>query len=385
MMRKRVVVGAAAVALTVSACGGGDGGALASGEDYSVLGALAELPAAPEGRVWVETADLRAASELAEHPRPETLDPEEATRWVSLLGGGPQQQEGGEAWEMDYLPIHVRTPTMTQPTATHQIQEFHDAAGWSVLDVEAFIEVSGEAGVLPDTVLVGEFADETIAGLPEVDDGVRTIGEGADGEITIDGASAVDQLGRPIRVAHEDGRLALSLQTDTVQDWLGGRDETLADHEGLAALATALDEAEVVAATLSVGGPFTLADHPLAGSLNPDADTHLAQLEEQLDFLPEHAFDAAAVGRTVQDGEPVLIAAYYFGDDETAEASVESVRTVFSEGMDTTGIRLTELYDVVDIAAEGPVLTATLHPVHPQITHQFVSTLDRAEVPFLHQ
>lgn len=374
-----MVVGAV-LGLALSACGGGGGG-LASGEDYTVLGALAELPPAPEGPFWVETGDLRAASELAAHPRPESLDPDEVARWVSVLHGGPQP---GEGREMHYLPIHAPTPTVTHPTWVYGVQEFHDAAGWSVLDVDAFVEVQVDA-TTSLAVLFGDFDDANLERLPEVADGVRSVGEGVDGEAD-PGGHALDRAGRPVRMAHDDGKLAVSFETDTVSDWLGGREQTLADHEGVAALATALDDAGVVAATLRVGGRYTVQDrHPLTESGDPDAETDLAEIEERLDVLPEHPFDAAAVGRTVEDGEAVLFAAYYFGDEEAAAASVEPLEMVFTEGSSLTGTQLTELFELVEIAAEGPVVTATLRALHPQAPHQLPMTLMHADVPFLHQ
>lgn len=379
-MRKHTIAVLAGIAVVISACsssGGGDAG-LGAGEGYTVLGALAELPPAPDEVFLVQTADLIAATELAGLERPEELDPATAVDWLNPLTGLPLAE--GEQW----APVFVPPPTVTHEAGVHLITEFDDLAGWSVLDVDSYAEY----GTAPHTfsVLAGEFDETTLEHLPEVGDGVRTVGEGEDLWADVTAASAVSRIGQPVRMAHHEGLLAVAPHTDRVQEWLGDPEETLAEDEGLAAVAGALDEAEVVSAMLSVGGAHTLQGGPLAESSAPDAESVLAQLEDRMDYLPEAAFDIVGIGWTARDGEPVMVLAYHFGTQSSAEASVDQLDAVFTEGQTVQdGLPLAELFEVEEITAHGPVVVVTLQAAHPRAPHQLPTMLMARDLPFLHQ
>ena len=379
-MRKSSIGALVAVGLLATACGGGDGAGLGVGEEYTVLGALAELPPAQDDTFQVQTADLTAATELAGLERPQEPDPAAVGPWISPLTGLAISVEDEE-----FAPVFMPPPTVAYGPGLQLIAEFDELAGWSLVDVDSYVEYSTPPHSF--TVLSGEFDDTTLEHLPEAGDGVRTVGEGEDLHTDLTAISAVSRIGQPVRMGQEDGLLAVSGRTDPVQDWLGDPEETLADHEGLAALAGALDEAEVVSAMLSVGGSSTLREgHPLTESVAPDAETALDQLEERLDYLPEHAFDAVGIGWAALEGEPVMVVAYHFGDAEAAEASVEPLETVFTEGESTqTGRPLATLFEVDEIAADGPVVVATLHAADPRAPHSLPSLLMARDLPFLTQ
>lgn len=379
-MGTRLIMGLTVTALTVTACGGGGEDGLASGDGYSVLGALAELPPAEDDSFVVQTADLTAATELAGLERPEEPDAAAVAGWMNPLTGLAISVE-----EDEWAPLFAPPPVVTFSQGPQQVEEFDELAGWSLVDVDSYVEYSTQPNAF--TVLSGEFDEATLKHLPEAAEGVRTVGEGEDLRIDPTAGSAVSTIGQPVRMAAEDGRLAVSGHTPLVERWLGDPEETLADHEGLAALAEALDEADVVSAMLSVGGASSLREgHPLTESRAPDAETVLDQLEARLDYLPDQAFDAVGVGWTARDGEPVIVVAYHFGDEAAAEASVEPLEAVFTEGESLqTGRPLAELFEVEQIAADGPVVVATLHAADPRTPHQIPSMIMSRDVPFLHQ
>lgn len=378
-MRKHTVAVLVGAALVVSACSssGGDAG-LGTGEDYTVLGALAELPPAPDEAFLVQTADLTAATQLTGLERPEAPDPATAAAWLHPLTGLPLAE--GEQW----TPVFVPPPTITHEAGVQQITEFDELAGWSVLDIDSYVEY----GTPPHTfsVLAGEFDETTLEHLPEVSDGVRTVGEGEDLWADVTAASAVSRIGQPVRMAQDEGLLAVAPHSDRVRDWLGDPQETLADDERLAAVAGALDETEVVSAVLSAGASHTLEGGPLAESSAPDTEDVLAQLEQQMGDLPDEAFDVVGIGWAARDGEPVMVLAYHFGTQESAEASVEQLHTVFTEGATLQGgVALAELFEVEEITAQGSVVVATLHAAHPRAPHQLTTMLMSRDLPFLHQ
>ena len=373
-MRKHGIVAVALAGLVTTACGGGGGAALAAGEDYTVLGALAELPPAQDDTFLVHTADLTAATERAGLERPEEPGPGVGSSWIDLLSGAPAldpwPQGSGER-----VPLFVPTPQVTIPRPQTAYEEFAEVAGWSLVDVDSFVEYSTPPRSL--TVLAGEFDGSTLAHLPEVTDGVHTVGEGADTEIYGEQRSAVNELGQPVRMVQDEGRLAVSAHTDLVQGWSAGHEESLAEHEELAALATALDDADVVSAMLSVGH-----DHTLAASGAPPEV--LEQLQSRLD-LPEEHFAAVAVGWSAEDGQSVITIAHHFASADSAAAAAGQLEAVYTDGLMLSGEALSDLVELVEISTDGPVVVATVHGMTPRAPSVLAQILPGADIPFVHQ
>lgn len=384
-MSRRVVVALTAVGLLTAACGGSSGDGLGSGEDYSVLGALAELPPTSEDAFQVQTGDLAAAAELAGIEWPTSLDVEAMDRGIGPLTGGPVMDNWPEA---EWLPVFVPLPTVTAVGGGHGAlaQEFHDTAGWSVLDVDSYAEFGPPPNVF--TVLSGDFDEATLEDLPEAAEGVHTVGEGEDLTTNPQETTPMSPVGQPTRMAQADGKLAVSGHTDLVQDWVGGdQEETLADHEALAALAGALDESDVVSAMFVVGGNFSLRDgHPLTQSDRLDDEAVLEQLEQRMDYLPTHAYDAVAIGWAVEDDEAVITLAYHYASEEVAEEAAGQLETLFTEGeMLHTGAPLTDFYTLDETSSDGRTATARVHVADPRTVSQVPSLLMNRDVPFLHQ
>lgn len=319
---KHVLVAVASASLLLAACGdagsesagGGDG--LGVGDDYTVLGALAELPPAPVSSFMVLTGDLTTAGELAGLERPDELDVAAVGAWLGPLTGGPSD---------DPVPVMVPGPEALSQSSS-QYEDVHELAGWTLLDVDSFVEFSTHPHVF--TVVTGDFADDTLDHLPEVAEGVRTVGEGEDGLVNFDQISAVSRTGQPVRMALGEGKLALGGDTRVVQSWVTGVGQTLADDESLARL---------------------------------------------------------AVDR-VQGDEPRIVLAYHHFSADSAEASVDQLETLFAEGETVRGgFALADLMEVVEISAEGRVVTAVLRPVEPGTPRTVVNLLMNQDVPFIHQ
>ncbi|WP_131104158.1 hypothetical protein [Ornithinimicrobium sufpigmenti] len=384
-MRTRIqlVTMVAAVGLLLAACGGseasgGDGAGegrggseepapsgLGVGADYSVLGALAELPPAPTEAYTVQTGDLATASELVGLEVPTEADPAAVGAWIGPLTGAPQE-------DGSWLPIFVPFPSALG--TPHQVAEFHEVAGWSVADVDSFVELTDPLHL--NAVVVGGFADDVLDHLPEAADGVRTVGEGDDLSVDLTQATAVSHTGRPVRLALADGKLAVGLRTSQISGWLAGSRTTLADDEQAATLARALDEIGVVSAVLHVGEPGGFAYLPV-----PTADRQTGQPEG----LPEHPFDAVAIGWLMEEDEPRMVLVYHHRSSESAQEAVGQLETFLAAAQTHSGQPLSDLVELVDAGADGPVTVATLRPADPRAPGQLVSLLMSRDVPFVHQ
>lgn len=387
-MRRTISAGAAVCMLALGACtvGGGDSGdptdggdtdsaRLGTGDDYSVEGALAELPAPEAEEFEVRTADLTAAEELNGLDRPTALDRDEVLPWVGALTGMPINGSGtGEGAEYGLVPVVL--PELTNPRQAAQIEEFDELAGWSLVDVDAFAEtVTGPPWDV--AVLTGDFDGSTLDELPTVT-GVRTVGEGPDNDHDLSATSAVSPTGQPIRMAEEDGLLLVSPSTDIASGWLDGPDKTMADAPAARALAEALDDSDVVSAQINVDSDF----RHKTWSVPSEAP---ARADQRGDDLPDHPFDAVGLGWTAKGDDPVIVVAFHFEDESSAAESVEPLKKVFAEGKDMHGEALSTDLTVSEIGSDGPVVTATLSAERPNAQHSIIQRLAGRDLPFAHR
>jgi hypothetical protein len=353
-----------------------DGSALhlSSGDDYTVLGALAELPASTEtDALLVQTGDLVAATELAALERPSEPDIDAVASWILPLTGLPREDE--------FAPLFVPLGQVFNYQNLADIAQFDDALGWSLIDADAFVEQSTP----PESfaVITGDFDETTLnPDLTEVADGVVSYGEGDDFETNLSGdPNPVDRLGRPVRLARDRDRIAASFSTPFVQQWLAGADETLADDAELAAVATALDEADVVAAVLTrVESGFDQ-----LGSSQPLSSEVVAQLQDRLqNQVPSAPFDAVGFGWNVLDGEAAITVAYHFSSAEEAADSVASLERLYREGESlVTRQPISELVTIEDIVAAGDVVSVSLSVPDDSRPQVIYDMLLRRDVPFI--
>lgn len=328
--------------LLAVACGDDDsdgasgGGAWSSGESFSVLGALAQVPADGIDR-WVEVADVTRASELAGLDRPDAdASPDELTAWlVDLTNAGvdgapifvPYQQEFGTA------------------SADVLLTEFADELGWSIFDVDAFVA----AGNPPDRFVVvsgASLGEDTLASLPEVEPGVVTAGDGEDRVADLANRTIARPLGSPLRMAADGDRIAMSVSTPVVAAWLDDG-STLADIEPMADVALVLDDADAVTAVVIGTGELGIDDSSLVLGL----------------------------GWSVVDGEAVVTVVYWFADQVDGRA--DRIGDEWAE-REVGGRPLSAQVEVRDVASDENTVVVTLGllDVAPGLPYQMLITRD---------
>jgi hypothetical protein len=364
-MRSRMSVIVLVVVAAASA--GGDSSRLSSGDDYSVRGALAELPTAAVGDELTEirTADLSAATELLELERPAAADFEAVWEWLAPLTG---VASGGVA-DPEFAPLFLPLGEVFNYPQLREIAEFDEALGWSLVDVDAYVEYS----TLPRTfaVVTGDFDDATLSPeLVELSDGIVSYGDGDDGEVNPEASNAVDRLGRPLRLAQDGDRIAASLMTSLVTEWVAGPDETLADDDALSSVAAALDDADVVAAVLtSVEGGL---ENIGGGRLTPVQLEQIEQLVEQQ--VPAAPYDAVGFGWGIDAGEAMITVAYHFSSDDEASDAVDSFELLYTEGNSLVSRQpISDLVTLEDVTVDGDIVSVSLTlPAgsRPQIIYQ---------------
>src|SRR5690606_35162533 len=160
-------------------------------------------------------------------------------------------------------------------------------------------------------VVAGDLDGALRDDLPEVADGVVTAGEGEDLATDVANQTVARPLGMPLRLAERPGLVAASPGTTAVADWVAGPERTMADHDELAAVAAALDDADVLATALATGSSMALAD-ALGETGSPE---QVAALEADLGaVLPPAPFRTVGIGWGVEDGAADVTIAYHFGD-----------------------------------------------------------------------
>lgn len=355
-MRTTTLIGgltAATLTLALAACGGddGDGGGLGTGDDYSVEGALAELPASVtegedgESDLMISTGDVTTATEAAGLERPDAGS-DEIGRWVSTLTGYNSEEP-----PPTFVPLGTvfgRAPV--------QVDEFDDELGWSLLDVDSFVEQS--APPLTFSVVRGEFDDATLSDdLTETGDGIVSAGEGDDFQTNVEETTAARGIGSPLRLAQDGELIAASTGTPQVEAWLEGGD-TLADDEGLAAIAKALDDADVISAIIT---------RPESGFGANAMLGERAASPEMAKAINEQAlpapFDTVGVGWAVEDDEAVITMVFAHDDADAATSNADALETMLADGTSLqTNRPMSELYTLDEVTTDDTLAIATVHP-----------------------
>lgn len=363
MIRRGIVAsGLTLVVVSTTACGAIDSirGGGDDGGDFSISATLAQVPATDLEEYTVRVADVDAATEAAGLERPDDPGDADATaQWLAPLTGMPSRD--------GYAPVPLLLPEPTT-NSMHKMAEFDDIAGWSLVDVASYADIPEVPA--PFTYIAGDVDEDTLAHLPEVGDGVRTVGEGQDRDHRLSETTPVQTTGAPVRMAQRDGQLAVSASTDAVKDWLTGPSEPITADPTISNLAGALDEAGAVSALMAMGHDFSVGSFPAPA--------------EAYGPLPRAEYDAVALGWSADEGKPVVTIVYHFADPATASDSVESLRAVFENGRDSRGARLSDSLALEDITAQDTVVTATLSTTKDGAHVHLVSQLRQRDAPFVH-
>lgn len=307
-----------ALVATLAACS--DGGEAAA-EDGVITGLLAELPDDPQ---WtqVSAADLSGAVEAA------GLEiSAEDQKWLSVVVAGLPMEDVRDSAPEDrtHAPALVVLPQLVQTGLQRQVGE--EALGWSLLDIEqvAFL-TGGSTGVEEFAVVGGPFPEDALSGaLTDIGDGVWTLGEGEDREISPGGDSGMlDQLGRPVRMAQDGDQIILAMRTDPVRDWASDEDRSsAAERPELAEPAAALDGAGAISAYFVRPQPFDPVGRALSPRSSPEeiAEFH-ATWQEQLIAEP---FTSVALGF---DAEGTATIAYRFASADAASSAAPTIESL---------------------------------------------------------
>ena len=351
-----VVVSALALATATVGCGGDDPDHLAAGDDFSVEAALAELPVTDEDGpgLTVTVFDLEAAAEANDAGERPDRDADEVGRWFSAATGVTTDE--GE----DFPPVYVASVETLGGNRLQSLDEIRSELGWTFLDVDAVAEV-----LFPPFrfgVVTGDVGPETLeaAGLDEGEDGVFAVGEGEDEEFIPEEATAARPTGSPLRTAADDGRLVVSSSTDAVAEWVDGEPETLAEDDGLRAVAAALDDADAVSAYLTTAVPGS-------GAEGDDERERVT---------------AIGIGWAVEDGESRIAVVYAYDSEEAAETGADAVEAAYGATSTIARTPISDQLELDDVEVDGTVVIAHVHPGPEGRPQTPYAMLQQRDVPF---
>lgn len=316
------------IALGLSGCGTSED--KHSDNDYSVLSALSEIPADdlfsdPIEQRTINTGDLREATRVADLTRPDDLESPEFAPWINALTGFPSDDASS--------PIFVPVADVLGLRTFELETAIDDEVGWSLLDIDAYVEQSSGSQIF--SVIRGENLESF--------EGIRS-------------------NERPQFVASTDHRFAISRAEEPVNLWASGLESSLADDERFASIASALDDADAIAATIIqsgrsweiwLGGQRPIADDP---TVFDDLASH----------LPSDGGPILGGGWSVSsDGEPVTTIAYYLGTDEAAEAALPILESHYN-GEQSASAEIADFVTLTETRSDGPVAIVTVTPAEGQ-------------------
>lgn len=370
-MRARVA-GLLVTGLQVTGCTGGapqDG--LRSGAEFSVLGALREVPRPEDDSLLVvQVGDLDTALAHSGLERDGALD-ETAWEWMGplfhFLGHGEPE-----------APIYVPLPDVLSPGPIDSLSAVDDELGWSVVDVDAFVSMNTPGANF--SVVVGEFDEQTLGHLPEVADGVVTAGHGADNEPQSGASTVARRLGRPLRMAQSENRIAASLTLPAVEEWIGGAEDTMAGDEELAAVAAVIDDAGATTAYLARGTSHS------AAHVFRSAPDFAARLQARTDELVADPFDVVGIGWAAPDGAPEITVAYCFDSPEAAGRATGVLADLWREGKSLLIEEpFSDQFTFAGSESAGRVALVHLGLTEGTSTGEILGMLQSGELVFIHQ
>lgn len=372
----RIATTIALGALTLVAAGCGDDSSNQGADDGSLLGLLGEVPAsAVDGAEAVEIifGDLEAATAGAGLERPDPADATAVRDWSAVITGvmSPVEPE---------FRFVIPGDSLT-PTSWVRLDEMRAELGWTVGDLDQFVDVAA----LPSRFMVAtvrEGVEDSIGdAIGDADDGIWFLG-GEDFAVDVAGSTAARPIGESLRIAAGDGLLAVSRSTPPLAEWIDGPEESLADDEGLAAVAGALDDAGAYTAMILDG-----TDHSIAGALGATAgpERTAAILDELGDGLPE-PFGTVGYGlSTDDDAVTTATIVYRFASEEAATDGAERIGALITDGTSfVTRAPVSERLTLIDATADGQLVIVTVGFVDTA-PHALLGMLLQRDLPFVHR
>ncbi len=367
-------------------------GGLVSDVDYSVAGALGEIPASAlaDRRATITTADLARAAGLNGAAAPATVsDGDAVATWTHTMSSLRVSRAAGVTTESSRVLVPL--PASFGLARPDDLADFDAETGWTVLDLAAFVDVEGlvdDQGtwLVPGHTTVGLQADDdALANAPSGTFGTRGLPMSA----ALDNATVARPNGTSLSQRVDSDTVTLASLRDVVNDRGDPDAATLADDPALLAVAQALDDADVIGATLAAD-PRTI---PL---VDPQAPTPIGP-----DDVTSTTADAVGYGWSInQDGQSIVTIAMHLTDDQPDDIA-DAIAAAWSLGGDDLGddvAGLTPWADAVDVTTattnDTVTLTVTPNPDTSQATDTVISStptgidrmltalLDAGELPF---
>lgn len=319
----------------------------------SIAAGLAVLPEPGEPDETIVWGDLARAGEIAGVARPDDPGDDEAVRaYLQAVTGGPVAED--ESSSVVLVP-----PTPAHLGRVSDQAGFAEAAGWSVLEVDRFIERQTPPGVV--TLMEGSFSEDALTdALGEPDDGTWTAGNGESFAVDVTDTSPARPLGESLWLGLDGDHLAVTRSAEHAaaarRTLTGGGDTpTFASDETLTLLASTLDDESPYAAMLVRPGLTAL---PSPQDLPEAAETLCERT------LPEPT--AAAATAVADDEGPVILVALAHESADAASTNAEALERLATEGDSFTGQPWSELLDLEDVSTTGDdLVVARLRPTEP--------------------
>jgi hypothetical protein len=355
-----------------TACGDDDGTGdpdTAASRLDTVTGALATLPEAgaePTGILW---GDLARAAEIAGLERPTDPTDSDAVRAYlqGLTGVRPDAaaRDGGTT-------VALVPPQVAQIEPATDLGPFVDDVGWSILQVDRFVEVDPVGDGV--TVLEGTFDDDALtAALGDAADGTWVAGSAEPGGVAPDDRSPARPIGESLWLAGGGRHLSISRSPGAIEAATalrGSGGDGLGADPVLAGLATALDEQSAYAALLvrpGINDPAVgILGAESAGTADPADD-----IAAFCDQLLTEGTTGVATGVAHDDGT-VIVVALAHESPAAAAANAAALEEMIAGGTSQYAERpwrdLVELDGIVT-TADDLVTVARLRPSDPADTN----------------
>lgn len=303
------------------------------------------------GWMKVQIADLGRAAELAGAERPaDASDPAVVQAYLRAVQG-QSDVDGPRPEAAALLPARVGT------TGAARADEFEAELGWSVVDVDWYVESAPEML----TVLGGAFDESRLTGaMGRPENGIWRVGGEDVPPYNRADRTAARPTGRPLRLTLARGRLLVSSERGAIEE-ARGDGATFGEIADLRALAEAMDGQQAYSALFSIDrneGPLPV------------------RMPEQLGELATYRSVASGLAH---DGEPYVVLAYTHDAASAAEINAESIRFQIEHGVPLRDDRPWSVRLAVGaIRVDGTTMIArlALRDANPGIAYEIVNNVD---------
>lgn len=337
----------------------------------TVVDLLDQVPAevAGDGDIRVTLGDVARATDLAGVRRPSPDADDEVGRWKlqALSGGDPTDPDvdSGYVWVPDPLWFDLAA--------------YRQELGWSLLDVDQFVDLSGPSPVLGRGVGASSLGiDEGLAVVtgaagtgefpPALDDLGNGVVQAGTDDVTLQDSTPARLQGAPLFLSRQDGRLAMASDRDMLDAWQSGSGPTLANDPAVAAVAARIADDQPTAVVIERGS-FTV-DPSRATGGDPSV-------------LPA-PFDAAGVAWSRDQAGPRLTIVLHHDTPDAARRNAVVLRDSWGDGLWNADVPAAGRVSIVDVLTEGALDIVTLRSMDGNAAGGVFELLAGRTFPFVH-